>query len=242
LLTLHQHPLPQIDRRAAETQDPAGEQGRLAAWGVAAPLHDLLEDVLEAYDDVLDHLAELALTREAATYGSGPGARRALLQLAIIRRDLFALRRITTAQRSALTLLTRDPGLWPLPHPAPSSGRDATGGAASAAGRDEQQISFADVLDHALHLEQSVATQHDLLVGARTAYHTWVATGVAQATRTLLVAVCLVSLPTLVFAVYGMNFGTLPELRWPVAHLWAVLLALALDGALWLALRRQGWV
>jgi magnesium transporter len=243
LLTLHERPLPLIDRRAAEAQGAAGKQDRLAAWGVTALLHDLLQDLLDAYDDVLDLLGEEAVNQEAATYGSGPQARRALLRLVIVRRDLFALRRIATAQRSALTLLARDPDLHPLPLPlpAPPSGPEGTGGAPRAGGRDEQ-LSFANVLDHAVRLEQAVATQHDLLVGARTAYHTWVATGVAQATRTLLVAICLVSLPTLVFAVYGMNFDTLPELRWPVAHLWAVLLALALDGALWLAFRRQGWV
>ncbi|HEX2513390.1 MAG TPA: CorA family divalent cation transporter, partial [Chloroflexota bacterium] len=115
LLTLHEHPLPLIDGRAAEAQGGAEKQDRLAAWGVTALLHDLLQDLLNIYDDVLDQLGEEAVSQEAATYGSGPQARRALLRLVLVRRDLFALRRIATAQRSALTLLARDPDLHPLP-------------------------------------------------------------------------------------------------------------------------------
>ena len=55
-------------------------------------------------------------------------------------------------------------------------------------------------------------------------------------------AICLVSLPALVFAVYGMNFRRSPSYALAGGPPMAVLLALALDGALWLAFRRQGWV
>ena len=183
---------------------------------MAALLHDLLQDVLDAYDAVLDQLAEVAVSQEAATYGSGAAARPALLPA-----GAHPARPVRPAPGRHRPAQRPDPAR-PRPGPAPAAGapslrspRRARQPRARSAERRDEQLSFADVLDHAVRLEQAVATQHDLLVGARTAYHTWVATGVAQATRTLLVAICLVSLPTLVFAVYGMNFGPSPSYTGP---------------------------
>ena len=217
LLTVHDHPLPLLD----------GVAERAAAAGpptAATLLHDVLVAQLDASGDVLDHLAELAESREAATYETGQRAQRALQSLTRVRRDLFTFRRIATAQRSALTVLARDPGIVPRE---PGAG---------------EPPAFEDVLDRAVRLEQAIAVQHSLLLSARAAHNSWVAAGVTRVTRILLVTTCLIALPTLLVTVYGMNFPGLPELRLGIGPLWAVLVALAADGALWLYLRRRGWV
>jgi magnesium transporter len=224
LVTLRSRPIPML-----ATLDLKPIRDRVASWGVAGVLHALLGAVVDAYGVVLDHLIELAESREAITYLDRPNSdaatRPALLALGRIRRSLFLLRRITAAQRSALLLLARDPAIIPE-------------SSATAA----EPLSFGDVLDHAVRLEQAFAVQHDHLTNARAAYRSWVTTGVASASKTLLLVTCLLSVPTLVVGVYGMNFVHFPELAWPIGVLWAGALILLLDGTLWLFFRRRGWI
>jgi magnesium transporter len=224
LLTLHSEPMPMLG--AAVTPSV---RAQVTTWGVAGMLHALLEAVVDAYGVVLDHLIELAESHEATTYRETPvpdaATRPALLALGRIRRDLFLLRRITAAQRSALLLLARDSAMIP--------GTPDTAGA---------PLSFGDILDHAVRLEQAFAVQHDHLTNARAAYRSWVTTGVAGASKTLLLVTCLLSVPTLVVGVYGMNFVHFPELAWPIGVAWAGALILLLDGTLWLYFRRRGWL
>ena len=219
LLTLHDRPLPLLDRLAVEARPGADGRSPAGPRDTATLLHDLLDAVVDANAEVLDDLAEVAESLEASTYESGAPARRALQRLIRVRRDLFALRRLATAQRSALTLLARDPEALP--------------GAPRA---------FEDVLDHAVRLEQAIIVQHDLLVDARAAYQSWISAGVAQVTRTLLVVTCLLSVPTLVATIYGMNFRSMPELSWPAHHLLAIALALTLDGILLGYFRHRGLI
>jgi magnesium transporter len=224
LLTLHSQPIPMLGALVT-----ASVRARVITWGVAGLLHALLHEVVDAYGVVLDHLIELAESHEAITYRETPmsdeATRPALLALGRIRRDLFLLRRITAAQRSALLLLARDQAMIP--------------GAPDAAG---DTLSFGDILDHAVRLEQAFAVQHDHLTSARAAYRSWVTTGVATASKTLLLVTCLLSVPTLVVGVYGMNFAHIPELASPNGVVWAGALTLLLDGTLWLYFRRQGWL
>jgi Mg2+ and Co2+ transporter CorA len=219
LLTVHDRPLPFLDRLAVEARTGGGGRSPAGPRDTATLLHDLLDAVIDAGTEALDDLAEAAETLEAFTYEPGARARRALQQLLRIRRDLFALRRLATAQRSALTLLARDPGALP------GTPRD-----------------FEDVLDRAVRLEQAIIVQHDLLVDARAAYQSWISAGVAQVTRTLLIVTCLLSVPTLVATVYGMNFRAMPELSWPTHHLLAAAIALTLDAVLLGYFRHRGWI
>lgn len=48
--------------------------------------------------------------------------------------------------------------------------------------------------------------------------------------------------PTLIGAIYGMNFAYMPELDWPLGYPLSIAAMIALGGGLWLAFRRKGWL
>ncbi|MDQ3699994.1 MAG: hypothetical protein M3442_03625 [Chloroflexota bacterium] len=217
LITAHATPLPLLEQLVS----PARGATLVAAHGIGGVVHGLIGGIIGAYFPVLDSLVEEGSIRDEAALSGGAAAQRALRTVSRVRRELFALRRAVAPQRSALMLLARDQS--------PFSGA-------------AEPISLQDVLDHAVHLEQALVAHHEVLTSARVAYHSWIATSVARATETLLVVTCLLVVPTLITSVYGMNFVHFPELGWPLGHLWATLLILVIDGALWRAFRRRAWV
>lgn len=222
LITAHAAPLPLLERLVS----PERGATLLAAHGIGGVVHGLIDGIIGAYFPVLDYLVEEGNIRDEAALSGGAAAQRALRTVSRVRREIFALRRAVAPQRSALMLLARDRSpFYQSPFP----------GAA-------EPISLQDVLDHTVHLEQALVAHHEVLTGARVAYHSWIATSVARATETLLVVTCLLVVPTLITSVYGMNFVHFPELGWPLGHLWVALLILAIDGALWRAFRRRAWV
>ncbi|QMU96657.1 magnesium and cobalt transport protein CorA [Microbacterium esteraromaticum] len=48
--------------------------------------------------------------------------------------------------------------------------------------------------------------------------------------------------PTLIGAIYGMNFEHMPELEWPAGYPLSIAAMVALGGGLWLAFKRKGWL
>lgn len=217
LITVHADRMPLLERLVPPQRGAA----LVAAKGIGGLVHQLINGILGTYFPVVDHLVDVAESRDAEAFSGGAAAPRAVRTVSRVRRELFALRRVVAPQRSALMLLARDRSPFPAaPEP----------------------VSLQDVLDQAVRLEQALSVHHEVLSGARTAYHSWIATTVARASQTLLVGTCLLVVPTLVTSLYGMNFAHFPELGWPLGHLWALLLILAIDGALWRAFRRRGWV
>lgn len=48
--------------------------------------------------------------------------------------------------------------------------------------------------------------------------------------------------PTLVASVYGMNFESMPELRWDIGYPWAIMLMVASAALPFLYFKRRGWL
>ena len=52
----------------------------------------------------------------------------------------------------------------------------------------------------------------------------------------------LITIPTLIAGIYGMNFQHMPELNWVVGYPLAIGLMVAVDGYLIYRFRRAGWL
>ena len=53
---------------------------------------------------------------------------------------------------------------------------------------------------------------------------------------------CLVAVPTMIAGVYGMNFDTMPELRWTYGYPSVIALMAAIDAWLFWRFRKAGWL
>ena len=100
-----------------------------------------------------------------------------------------------------------------------------------------------------LTLDRDVASlaDHDAQLSAEIGFllqATFGLIGLAQndIIRVFSIAAVLFLPPTLVGTVYGMNFERMPELGWGLGYPFALLLMLAVSGALYAVFKRRGWL
>ena len=64
----------------------------------------------------------------------------------------------------------------------------------------------------------------------------------SEVTKRLAAWGALITVPTLIAGIYGMNFDTIPELKWALGYPFALLVMLAVDALLYLRFRRVKWI
>jgi magnesium transporter len=63
-----------------------------------------------------------------------------------------------------------------------------------------------------------------------------------EVTKRLAAYGALITVPTLIAGIYGMNFKNMPELSWSVGYPLAIFCMVAIDAVLFLRFRRAKWV
>lgn len=101
---------------------------------------------------------------------------------------------------------------------------------------------FRDVADHVARVGERVEGFDNLLTTALNANLTQVTLHQNDNMRRISAVVALISVPTLVFAMYGMNFRYIPALDWHYAYFAVVGGVAAACALLFLALKRSGWL
>jgi magnesium transporter len=101
---------------------------------------------------------------------------------------------------------------------------------------------YRDVHDHLLRVNQQIDGFRDLLSSALQANLTQVAVRQNEDMRKITAWVAILAVPTLVAAIYGMNFEHMPELEWTYGY--PVVLGVTLIACLLLyrRFRRAGWL
>jgi magnesium transporter len=64
----------------------------------------------------------------------------------------------------------------------------------------------------------------------------------SEVTKKLAAWGALITVPTLIAGVYGMNFRHMPELDWAGGYPFALLLMFGIDGLLWWRFRKASWI
>jgi magnesium transporter len=63
-----------------------------------------------------------------------------------------------------------------------------------------------------------------------------------EVTKRLAAWGALITVPTLIAGIYGMNFKNMPELGWSIGYPLAVFIMVAIDALLYLRFRRVRWI
>jgi magnesium transporter len=63
-----------------------------------------------------------------------------------------------------------------------------------------------------------------------------------EVTKRLAAYGALITVPTLIAGIYGMNFKNMPELNWGMGYPLAVFLMMGIDALLFLRFRRAKWI
>ena len=124
------------------------------------------------------------------------------------------------------------------------------------AGDPDLEMYLRDVQDHTLHTTEQLRGFRDLLQNILSVNLTLVGipqneevkgltrASIAQADEVKMISAwaAILFAPTLVGAVYGMNFDHMPEVRWTFGYPFALGLMLVVSVALYLAFKRRGWL
>ncbi|MGM9473739.1 magnesium and cobalt transport protein CorA [Pseudarthrobacter sp. YS3] len=225
--------------RHAESPDLARVRRRMEAMpeflalGPDAVLYAILDQVVDEYEPVAAGLENDVDEIEDDLFGADPDVSRRIYELS---RQVITFQRATGPLVPILQgLLTGTPGRPPA---------------------DELRDHLRDVLDHAIRLNERVASFRALLQNALAVNAALVAQRQNDEMRKLTESsfsqneqvkrisswAAILFAPTLVASIYGMNFRDMPELNWLFGYPFALGLMLAMGVTLYLTFKHNKWI
>jgi magnesium transporter len=192
------------------------------ACGPMAILHAVIDHVVDDYLPVIDGLdADMAEIEDAVFDPRRP-------------RGFDPSQRIYKLKREVLDLLRNtEPLLEPL-------NRLAAGQLPGA--HPELHSYFRDVEDHLTRVVGSIHHARDMLSDALDANLAQVTTRQNDDMRTISAWVAIGGVPTVIGAIYGMNFEHIPELQWRYGYFVVIAMTAALCYFLYRRFKRVGWL
>jgi magnesium transporter len=101
---------------------------------------------------------------------------------------------------------------------------------------------FRDVYDHLTRINQGIENLREMLQTAISVTLTLISLAESEVTKRLAAYGALITVPTLIAGVYGMNFQHMPELSWTFGYPLTLAMMTVIDVALWFQFRRVGWI
>ena len=192
----------------------------LLAVGPSSVLYAIADRVVDDYQAVIDGLVVDIDEIEAEVFSgneSNPAER-----IYRLKREVMAFRRaVTPLQAPMQRLAARQTGL-PLD--------------------PRTQDYFRDVHDHLIRDSERIAAFDELLTGVLQANLAQLTARDNQDMRRISAWVAIIAVPTMVFAVYGMNFDYMPELRWRYGYPLVVGVVVLVCVLLYRRFKRVGWL
>lgn len=189
------------------------------ARGPGVVFHAIVDKVVDDYANVIDGLSNDVDEVEATVFSGlreNPTER-----IYRLKREAIAFKKAVTPLVTPITRLVEDEQ---LPVPA------------------EARLYLRDVLDHLTRDADAVIAIDELLSGILQANLAQLSVRQNEDTRKISAWVAIAAVPTMVFALYGMNFKHMPELGWTLGYPAVIVGTLAICGLLYRRLRRAGWL
>jgi magnesium transporter len=101
---------------------------------------------------------------------------------------------------------------------------------------------FRDVYDHLLRISQQLDGLRDMVITALSVNMSMITLGENEVMKRLAAYGALVTVPTLIAGIYGMNFKVMPELQWIYGYPMALFLMFSIDALLFVKFRKTGWL
>lgn len=200
----------------------------LADMGSLAGLYAVVDLVVDGYEPVVDELESHVDALEEQIFAESPGAD--------VVRVIYGLHRRAVALERAV-------------QPVPSMLDDLRDLMDDDGHPVELRRLFRDVRDHAIRADGRVRALRDLIDHALSTHLALVAqrqseSSLRQADQAKKVSAwaAILFTPSLVGAIYGMNFVGMPELHWRFGYAYALTLMLVLGAGLWAAFKRARWL
>ena len=99
-----------------------------------------------------------------------------------------------------------------------------------------------DVSDHIKRIEDAISTQRELLTSVLQANLAVISVQQNDVVKLISAWAAIITVPTLIASIYGMNFDHMPELHWTVGYPLALAMMVVAGLFLHRVLRRAGWL
>lgn len=205
------------------------ENRELLKQGPAAVVWAILDQVVDDYMPVVEGIDDDIEEVEQQVFGLAEDATEEGTDRAVpvTERIYFLKREVIEFHRA----------VWPLLGPLDAAARGAF------PGMDEQLRRYLrDVADHAQRIDEIVNSQRELLTSILEANLALVSVNQNEVVKKISGYAALITVPTFIASVYGMNFENMPELRWAAGYPLALGLMAATVAVLFTILRRARWI
>jgi magnesium transporter len=101
---------------------------------------------------------------------------------------------------------------------------------------------FRDVFDHLMRINTAIDSQREMVQTGISVTLTLVSIADSQVTKRLAAYGALITVPTLLAGIYGMNFEHMPELRWAGGYPLTLASMALIDVVLFFKFRKYGWL
>ncbi len=192
----------------------------LLRHGSGFVLYALIDNVVDRYFPVLD-LLETRLEASEEQLFSSASSRDKLEELYGIKRQLMTLKHVVAPLMEAVGKLYGGR----VPH--------------LCVGTQEY---FRDVYDHLARINGSIESIREILTTAIQVNLALIGISDNEVTKRLAAWGALITVPTLIAGIYGMNFKHMPELDAVLGYPLVVFGMVAIDAFLFLRFRRAGWI
>jgi magnesium transporter len=201
-----------------EARDRLEGHPELLREGPVAAVWAILDKIVDDYEPVIAGLENDVEEVEVAVFGDSSDE---------TRRIYFLRRELAEFYRAVHPLLQPLEELVSKEHP------EITG---------TMREHMRDVADHVKRLEDAIATQRELLTSILQANLAVISVQQNDIVKQISGWAAIITVPTLIASIYGMNFQHMPELKWEYGYPAALLLMVVLATLLHRVLRRAGWL
>jgi magnesium transporter len=192
----------------------------LLAKGPGFVLHAIMDFVVDQYFPIVDGLEDDLEALEVAIF-SQTVSRDTTMRIYTLRRDLLEIKRgVSPLVDICNRLMRSDLDLIP----------------------DDARPYFRDVYDHAIRINEKVDGLRELLSTALEANLSLTTIAQNEATKRITGWAAIFAVPTMIAGIYGMNFESMPELRWAYGYPVVMAVTVALCGFLYYRFKRSGWL
>jgi magnesium transporter len=192
----------------------------LLRHGAGFVFYALIDNVVDRYFPVLDELETQLEQAEERMFGT-PASRKQIEQLYDLKSKLMTL-------KHAVTPLMENVG-------------KLYGGRVPHLCQGTQEY-FRDVYDHLTRINAAIESSREMLTTAIQVNLALIGISDNEVTKRLAAWGALITIPTLIAGIYGMNFKFMPELQWQWGYWYAIGSMLVVDVLLFMRFRKAKWV
>jgi magnesium transporter len=188
----------------------------------AFAVYVLFDEIVDGYLTIVEQLEDKADDLEDLVFADDPSIDGSQIQerIFLVKREVVKLRRFASPMRQGLDLLQEQPGFVQatlLPY-------------------------FRDVTEHAIRVFELADNIRDVLTSLLELRVAQVANHLNVVMKKLTAWGALITVPTLIAGIYGMNFRNMPELGWRFGYAGALVVMGGSAFALYVMFKKKDWL